>query len=126
MVHKPIEPAHSELLSLCGVNVRPMFGGLGYFDAGKMFGLVHTDKLYLRAGETNVADYLIVGQMPFVHEVHGEHHALSFYSVPRPIIEEPELLRGWAEKALNETRRVTSRQRISRYNLARRGRALKH
>ncbi|MDD7908859.1 MULTISPECIES: TfoX/Sxy family protein [Pseudovibrio] len=87
------------LKTLDGVRTREMFGGTGIFHEATMFGLVKESQLYLRAGCSNVADYLKQGQTPYIHKCFGSFFALPYYSVPHFVQLEHQTLKEWAEKA---------------------------
>lgn len=79
-----------------------MFGGHGYYMNGKMFALVREKSLYLKAGSSNVADFLLTGQLPYIHQCFGEYFPTNFYSVPLNVIEDEVQLTRWIAKAIRQ------------------------
>ncbi|WP_108820543.1 TfoX/Sxy family protein [Pseudovibrio sp. Alg231-02] len=87
---------------LKNIRCRPMFGGHGYYINGKMFALVREKSLYLKAGSNNVADFLLTGQLPYIHQCFGEYFPTNFYSVPLNIVEDEVQLTRWIAKAIRQ------------------------
>ncbi|QUS58026.1 TfoX/Sxy family protein [Pseudovibrio brasiliensis] len=79
-----------------------MFGGHGYYANGKMFALVREKSLYLKAGSGNVADFLLTGQLPYIHQCFGEYFPTNFYSVPLDVVEDEDQLIKWIAKAIRQ------------------------
>jgi DNA transformation protein and related proteins len=82
-----------------GVEPRRMFGGLGLFRNGTMFGLVHQDTLYFRTDDDTVAGYRAAGMAPFSYRRAGRDVALGYHMVPEDVLDESERLAAWAERA---------------------------
>ena len=57
-------------LSLVGlVAPKRMFGGVGIFKEGKMFGILNSiGTFFLKVDETNIRDYQEKGMLPFAHD----------------------------------------------------------
>ncbi|KZL17584.1 hypothetical protein PsAD2_03120 [Pseudovibrio axinellae] len=77
-----------------------MFGGRGYYANGKVFALVREESLYLKAGSANVADFLLSGQLPYIHQCFGDFFPTKFYPVPLTIIEDEAQLARWMERTI--------------------------
>lgn len=75
-----------------------MFGGAGLYRNGVFFGLVADDALYFKVAETNKKDYLDAGSEPF--KPFGSYQ-MSYYEVPVDVLEDPQELSLWAQKAFN-------------------------
>ncbi|SDQ98649.1 TfoX/Sxy family protein [Pseudovibrio sp. Tun.PSC04-5.I4] len=90
------------------IRCRPMFGGHGYYVNGKIFALVREKSLYLKAGSGNVADFLLMGQLPYIHQCFGEYFPTNFYSVPRDVVVDQGGLARWMEKAIRHTENQTT------------------
>ena len=82
-----------------GVSLRKMFGGLGIFRDGVMFGLVADDELYLKVDETNEAAFEAEGCGPFVYAARGREMEMSYRRLPERLYDEPDEFRDWALKA---------------------------
>ncbi|TKB06830.1 TfoX/Sxy family protein [Desulforhopalus sp. IMCC35007] len=83
-----------------GVSARRMFGGVGLFRNGKMFGIVADDVLYFRVDESNREKYEAEGSFPF-KPFSNRATIMSYYDVPGDILEDPEELIEWAGESLS-------------------------
>ena len=88
-----------QLAGFPGAASRRMFGGLGLFRSGIMFGLVASDELYFKVGAANQPDYEAAQSRAFAYQARGKTVSLSYWRVPDDILEDGEALRGWAAKA---------------------------
>ena len=89
-----------ELLAPMGeVRAKRMFGGYGIFSGDLMFGLVADDTLYLKADDSNRADFTALELEPFVYYKQCKPFSLSYYQAPEDALEDSPLLCEWAEKA---------------------------
>jgi DNA transformation protein len=95
-----------------GVSARRMFGGAGLYRDGKMFGLVADDVAYLRADDTNRADFLKAGSAPFnPYPDMAKTTVMSYYEVPPEVLENPDELAKWARRSLETQRQKPARGR---------------
>jgi DNA transformation protein len=92
-----------ELLAPLGpVSARRMFGGVGLFHAGLMFGLIVRDELFLKVGDTNRPDFEAAGEAPFTYDTKNGTHTLgSYWHCPSQLLDESETFRNWARKAID-------------------------
>ena len=87
-----------QLSGVGDIQTRKMFGGVGFYKDGLMFGLIGTDKFYLKADETNVKDYEAVGMKAFMSERKGR--GMPYYEVPADVLENVAKLKTWALKSV--------------------------
>lgn len=81
------------------VRARGMFGGVGLYAGDVFFALIADDVLYVRADDATRPDFESLGMPPFrPFEEHGP--VMSYYQLPDEVLEEPERLRLWAERAI--------------------------
>ena len=71
---------------------KSMFGGFGVFLEGEMFGLISNDVLYLKADDSNRADYVARGS--------NQYKPMPYFRVPDDVFEDAEELRVWAKKSI--------------------------
>jgi DNA transformation protein len=91
------------------VRTRSMFGGVGIYAGELFFALIADDTLYFKIDETNRADFEARGMGPF--RPYGENsEGMRYYRVPDELLEDPEALRPWVEKAIA----VAGRKRVKR------------
>jgi len=81
------------------VRARSMFGGVGIYSGDLFFALIDNDTLYFKVDESNRADFTARKMGPF--RPYGEDgETMGYYEVPADLLDDPEALRPWAEKAI--------------------------
>ncbi len=88
-----------QLSSWGEVTSRKMFGGVGLYRDGKMFGLIADGIMYLKVDDSNREDFIQAGSAPF-RPYPNKPASTSYYEVPSEILEDPEELVKWAEGSL--------------------------
>jgi len=83
----------------CQVNARRMFGGVGLYCDGKMFGLIADDVAYLKVDDSNRKRFVEAGSSPF-KPYPDKPTTMSYYEIPPEILDDPEELMIWAEQSL--------------------------
>ncbi len=81
------------------VHSRVMFGGIGIYSGELFFALIANDTLYFKVSDTNRPDFEARGMGPFLPFGEGGE-AMQYYQVPEDLLEDPEALRPWAQKAI--------------------------
>jgi DNA transformation protein len=76
-----------------------MFGGEGIYAGDVMIGLVLADRLYLKTGDLNRADFLAEKCEPFSYSRGKKIMSTSYYAVPDWLLDDPEKFGEWARKA---------------------------
>jgi DNA transformation protein len=79
-----------------GVSFRRMFGGLGIFHDGVMFGLVAADQLYFKIDPITEPQFADAGSEPFVYSGKGKPIQMSYWTAPDETLDDPELFEDWA------------------------------
>lgn len=101
------------------VSVKRMFGGIGIYADGLMFGLVFDGVIYLRVDETSIPSFEREGSVPFVYPL-AKHHvgrpSRHFWRLPERLYDDPDELAVWAGRALAvaQHRRDTPRRRTKK------------
>ncbi len=81
------------------VRARGMFGGVGIYAGELFFALIDDDTLYFKVDDSNRPDFTARGMEPF--RPFGEDgETMGYYEVPADLVDDPEALRPWAEKAI--------------------------
>jgi DNA transformation protein len=89
-----------ELLEKWGeVTARRMFGGHGLYHEGLMFAIVMDNRLYLKADDQNRNDFEALGLTPFTYPMKDREVALSYWSAPDAIFDDPSQAVHWARAA---------------------------
>lgn len=73
---------------------KKMFGGVGIFRDGKMFGMIGHDILRFKVDDTNKADYEAKGMKPLYNE--KKKRGMPYWEVPPEILEDKTELAKWA------------------------------
>jgi DNA transformation protein len=91
-----------ELLAPVGpVSARRMFGGVGLFHSGMMFGLIVRDELFFKVGDANRPAYEAAGEAPFTYETKlGIHTLGSYWRCPPELLDDAETFLMWARQAM--------------------------
>jgi DNA transformation protein len=96
--------------TVTGIRARNMFGGVGIYGAEFFFALLDDDTLYFKVDESNRPDFEARGMGPF--QPYGQDgETMGYYRVPDDLLEDPEVLGQWAEKAIAAARRAKARPR---------------
>jgi len=83
------------------VTVRRMFGGAGIYADNVMFALIADDVIYLKADESNEADFTAEDLPPFTYETgNGKRAIMSYRRMPDRLYDDPDELAQWASRAL--------------------------
>jgi len=96
------------------LRAKNMFGGVGLYAEELFFALIADDTLYFKVDDTTRGDFTARGRGPF--RPFGEDgEVMQYFELPAELLEEPEPLREWIEKAVAVARRARqSRQRRKR------------
>jgi DNA transformation protein and related proteins len=80
-----------------------MFGGIGLYADGLMFGLIFDSVIYLRVDDASIASFEREGSAPFVYPL-AKHHvgrpSRHFWRLPERLYDDPDELAVWAGRAL--------------------------
>ena len=89
-----------QLSSIGDVNFKKMFGGVGIFKEGLMFGMISPGDIFrMRADENNKPDYEHAGMKQFPSH-HGKQ-GMPYWDVPIHVIENTDVLKVWAQKSID-------------------------
>lgn len=81
------------------VEARRMFNGHGFFLDGLMFAITFDDCLYLKVDEASKPAFEAQGLEPFSYQRGEKMINLSYYQAPEIILDEPEALYEWGNRA---------------------------
>jgi DNA transformation protein len=96
------------LVPLGPVSARRMFGGVGLFLNGTMFGLIAREELYFKVGDTNRAAFEAAGEAPFSYETKdGTHTIGSYWRCPPDLLDSSETFQDWARGAVEAAAAAT-------------------
>jgi DNA transformation protein and related proteins len=92
-----------------GIRARSMFGGVGIYSGQLFFALIADDTLYFKVDESTRPDFEARGMGPF-RPFGDEGGTMKYYQLPEDLLEDPEALRPWAEKAVEIARQSKARR----------------
>jgi DNA transformation protein and related proteins len=92
-----------------GIRSRSMFGGVGIYSGQLFFALISDDTLYFKVDESTRPDFEARGMGPF-RPFGDEGGTMMYYQLPEDLLEDPEALRPWAEKAIAIARQKKTRR----------------
>jgi len=89
-----------QLSALRNLSSRRMFGGVGIWCDGAFFGLISSDVLYFKAGDSNRADFEARGMGRFRPYRNRPQLSMSYYEVPADVLEDAEECILWARRSV--------------------------
>ena len=92
------------------VRMKSMFGGAGVYAGEFFFAIVDDDVLYLKVDDTNRPDFEARGMQPFRPFGEGGE-VMQYYQLPEELLEDPEELKPWLEKAIQVAARKKKRKK---------------
>ena len=88
-----------QLTIVDGVTSKKMFGGVGFFKEGKMFGMISTDTSFrLKVDESNKADFEKHNMKPLFMK--NKKKGMPYWEVPAHILEDQSQLKVWVERSI--------------------------
>jgi DNA transformation protein len=113
-----LEALLEEYLSPLGpVLIRRMFGGVGLFLDGIMFGLVADGVLHFKADDINRPAFEAEGLEPFTYRRKGSLATLtSYWRAPDRLLDEPDEMLRWSREAHAAALRSVPRRRPASTN----------
>ena len=84
--------------------IKKMFGGIGIFREGMMFGMIGGDVFRLKVDDHNQTDYEEKGMKPFYNA--KKKKGMPYWEVPAEVIEDKTQLSAWAQKAFEAAQRA--------------------
>lgn len=99
------EAAIEDLFTSFGpVRCKRMFGGIGIYADGLMFGLFAFDEIYLKADPDFAGELEGEGSRPFQYEARGRTVKLGYWTLPDRALDDPEAASDLARQALRIAR----------------------
>lgn len=89
-----------QLNTLTTISTKRMFGGVGFFIDGKMFGMLNGRGIFLlKVDDSNRNDYIDRSALPFSHDK-NKKGSMPYYEVPLDIVDNGMELTNWARKSI--------------------------
>jgi DNA transformation protein and related proteins len=91
------------------VSPRRMFGGVGLYADGVMFGLIDDERLFLKTDATLQGELAAAGGEAWIYSgrkspTAGTTQESSYWSMPEAALDDPEAACAWARRALAAAR----------------------
>ncbi len=90
-----------QLVEFPDFKAKKMFGGVGFFREGAMFGLLKNQMFMLRSDEQDIGPF--AGQAQFSAEMKGKAMTMPYHEVPKSVLQNPFILAEWAQIAFERT-----------------------
>lgn len=87
-----------QLAGVAPTESKKMFGGIGFFKDGLMFGMIANNIFRLKMGPANLPDFKSFGMEPMYSK--DKKSSLPYYQVPTEVLEDQTQLTFWAQKAI--------------------------
>jgi DNA transformation protein and related proteins len=104
-----VEYVVDQLSCIGEVKTRKMFGGAGIYFESIFFAIIADDTLYFKVDDTNRDEYEAAGMGPFVPFA-DKLMVMQYYQVPPEVLDEPDRLSAWAQKAIDVAIRKKSKK----------------
>lgn len=95
------------------IRARSMFGGVGIYAGELFFALLADDTLYFKVDDSNRSDFEQRGMAPFQPFGDGGE-VMQYYQVPADLLDDPDALRPWADKAIAVAEKKRKGKRMRR------------
>lgn len=86
--------------SISGITVKKMFGGVGFFKDGVMFGMLAQGVFRLKVHAGNQADFEKHGMKPYFSD--AKKKGMPYWEVPEKILTDGKQLTAWAKRSMAE------------------------
>lgn len=86
------------------IDMKRMFGGVGFFHDGLMFGKIGGDTFRLKVDDHNKKEYEDKGMKPFFSE--KKKKGMPYWEVPVDVLENKDKLTIWAQKSIEAAKRA--------------------
>lgn len=87
-----------QLSMIEAIETKKMFGGIGFFKEGLMFGMIAKDTFRLKVDQSNQADFEARGSGPLVSST-SKKRSMPYWEVPEEVINDRSELARWATKS---------------------------
>ncbi len=94
---------------LPAIRAKSMFGGVGIYSEELFFALIDDESVYFKVNDTNRGDFEERGLGPF-RPFGDEGETMQYYELPPDLLEDPDALRPWADKAVQVARQAKKKK----------------
>jgi DNA transformation protein and related proteins len=104
-----LEYVQDQLSESGEVETKKMFGGVGFFQEGLMFGMIGYGAFRLKVDATNQADYEARGMEPFYSGT--KKKGMPYWEVPVEVLEDKKELASWVSKSVAIAQKSASKRK---------------
>ena len=98
-----------QLTDFGSIEIKRMFGGIGIFKEGFMFGKIGGDTFRLKVDKTNQKEYEEKGMKPFYSE--KKKKGMPYWEVPQDVLEDRKELAKWANTSFEIAKRAAANKK---------------
>jgi DNA transformation protein len=98
-----------QLVGIRDLVIKRMFGGVGLWAGGAMFGVIDDDTVFLRVDDTTRPEF-VARDMPAFRPLKRDPKKVSenYYQLPGEVLEDADELLVWAKRAIDAARQPTA------------------
>ncbi len=89
-----------------------MFGGVGIYAEAYFFALISSDRLFFKVDDSTQPAFEAAGMTQF--NPYGDGRTMRYYEVPVDVLEDVDLLKEWAQKAIAVAQRAKKTRKSKR------------
>lgn len=93
-----------QLSDIEGIESKKMFGGIGFFKEGLMFGMIGADQFRLKVDDLNQLEFEERGMKPYFSK--RKKKGMPYWEVPANVLEDKDEMAFWANKAYEAAQRA--------------------
>jgi len=98
-----------QLSSWKTIHPKRMFGVIGLYVDGHMFGIVAKEVVFFKVDDSNIANYRAADSQ-VLKLFKNNSVVASFYEVPIAVLEDVDQFTVWAEASLNIQKKITNKK----------------
>ena len=87
-----------QLISWSVIDTKRMFGVIGLYSNGVMFGILSKNVVYLKVDDSNKKKFILAGSKP-LRVFKNNSEVPSYFDVPVDVLEDSEKLIEWAQES---------------------------
>ena len=106
-----VEYLTGQLQPLGAVSALAMFGGWGFYLDGRVFAIMADDTFYIKADDTNRAEFESRGLEPFRYKMKGKLMTMAYFQPPAEAMDDGEVLCAWARKGVEAAARAVKKKK---------------
>jgi len=111
-----IEYVQDQLSQWSNIDKKKMFGIIGLFKEGLMFGIISNDTVYLKVDDSNKIKYENAGSKP-LEVFKNKSKVRSYYELPAEVLENSEEFIDWAKESFTIQKNKISNNKTTKQQI---------